>query len=361
MSMSRICELETAQGCEKSTVQGLLFPTGDLGPRFVRVTQSEHRPAFDRPHVVPWLFEGLPPHLSSYISCDALVPDATGSTTSTEYHVFFPEQRAVLDLHHVWLHPINQYLNVRAERFILPSWHGNLLALRWDTAKEQYIDILRDELYEAAASVHLFVKNRRENCVLNVRFLVLDPRRLTEGIGTLNVMCCSFIRSFKCWEVEYSGRFLYYVPDWLQKFARYQYARLYPDGSHLSRMFARVPVIRGLLRAFSVEQMEAELWLNATRGGGEASVNYDRNSLTVTRFPVNARDPLEFAYTIVVVDQRDTGHNVHPFNHKISKLTGSPWRGNVLVFKHGKSSKHPIISMQREDVALVDLIVKWYA
>ncbi|KAJ7112793.1 hypothetical protein C8R43DRAFT_961790 [Mycena crocata] len=143
------------------------------------------------------------------------------------------------------------------------------------------------------------------------------------------------------------------------KFSRYQYARLYPDGMRLDTMFVKVPVVCGYDRAHLVQQMEVELWLDGMRGGGEASIDYDRHAYMVTSSPFDGL-ALEFAYTVVVADQREEGHHIYPPNYKVSALAQLPtvWRGNVLVFKHGKSSKHPIISMQREDVALVDLIVR---
>ncbi|KAJ7155915.1 hypothetical protein C8R43DRAFT_1125821 [Mycena crocata] len=137
MSLRRIYRVETAALYkDQSRCQGLLFPTGDIAPRFVRITQSLHKRPFDRPHIAPWLLEGIPRSLPSRV-----------------YHVYYPEQEAIHHFGHHWVHPVNKFLNVRADTFILPSWHGNLVAMKWNVHEQEYVDMEPDDLYSCATAV----------------------------------------------------------------------------------------------------------------------------------------------------------------------------------------------------------------
>ncbi|KAJ7500710.1 hypothetical protein B0H11DRAFT_2225109 [Mycena galericulata] len=152
------------------------------------------------------------------------------------------------------------------------------------------------------------------------------------------------------------------VKDAVYGWKRTQYAWLYPDG-HLKRggLWACVPVVRGHKYAYDVDHMETELWLDATRGHGGPTTDLDRTSHTVHRFPFDEPCDLPHSYTVVVMAQRSSGHGLDPINFNIVSMVPElelPWRGNVLVFKHGKGLRPRIISIQREDIALVDAIVK---
>jgi hypothetical protein len=148
----------------------------------------------------------------------------------------------------------------------------------------------------------------------------------------------------------------------VQPYTRTQYAFLFPDGVYLTHhMWARVPVVHGKDVGYIVDNMETELWLDATRGGSAPMDDLDINSFTVRRFPFDEPCDLEHYYTVVVTDQSTEGPDVYPINLTITKMIpdlGQPWRGNVLVFKHGKSAGNRIISVEREDVSLVAAIVK---
>ncbi|KAJ7652649.1 hypothetical protein DFH06DRAFT_1330750 [Mycena polygramma] len=138
-------------------------------------------------------------------------------------------------------------------------------------------------------------------------------------------------------------------------------AWLFPDTDSNERVWVRVPVVVGLEKVFSAGEMDADVWLSAGRGEMGAAMNYLANCIRVERFPPDEVSPLDHFYSIVVTSQRDTGSSVHPVNYLISSWLPDverKWRGNVLVFKHGKRAGNPIISIAREDEAIVKAILK---
>ncbi|KAJ6475030.1 hypothetical protein C8R47DRAFT_701306, partial [Mycena vitilis] len=145
-------------------------------------------------------------------------------------------------------------------------------------------------------------------------------------------------------------------------FARRQAAWLFPDGNLIGRrLWVRVPVTRGLRRAYRIEQLEFDMWLNCGRSGAVPTTDGEHNTLLVERFPFDEPVDLEFAYWIVVTDQRTWGPNVHPVNALINGLVPGlalPWRGNVLVFKRGKGKGHPVINISDNETTFVEAIIK---
>ncbi|KAJ6482088.1 hypothetical protein C8R47DRAFT_1218073 [Mycena vitilis] len=145
-------------------------------------------------------------------------------------------------------------------------------------------------------------------------------------------------------------------------FARKQAAWLFPDGDLIGRrLWIRVPVSRGLQRAYRIEELEFDMWLNCGRSGAVPTTDGDHNTLLVKRFPFDEPIDLEYAYWIVVADQRTWGPNVHPVNTLINRLVpglGQPWRGNVLVFKRGKGKTHPIVNITDSETTFVEAIIK---
>ncbi|KAJ7444392.1 hypothetical protein B0H11DRAFT_2250079 [Mycena galericulata] len=137
--------------------------------------------------------------------------------------------------------------------------------------------------------------------------------------------------------------------------------RRFPDGDIVRRrVWIGVPVVRGVKTAVCVEEMETEMWIDCARGGSSTAVDYGARSITVKRFPFDSTRDLKYAFTIVVSTQRNEGPNVYPENELINRMVPDlprPWRGNVLVFKHGITSKRRIIHISESDGYFVEVLL----
>ncbi|KAJ6604141.1 hypothetical protein DFH09DRAFT_1067899 [Mycena vulgaris] len=152
-----------------------------------------------------------------------------------------------------------------------------------------------------------------------------------------------------------------YIRDIRPPFEKTQKAWLYPDGDVMhNRVWVDVPVKRGARKAFTVDDMETEMWMDCGRGAGDPVSDFTDYSVHVTRFPTTSPVDLRYTYSIVVASQRTSGGLVHAVNDYITNLVpglDSPWRGNVLVFKHGVRDGHPIINITESSGELVDAIL----
>ncbi|KAJ7214777.1 hypothetical protein C8J57DRAFT_1732641 [Mycena rebaudengoi] len=147
----------------------------------------------------------------------------------------------------------------------------------------------------------------------------------------------------------------------LKPHRRTHWGWVFPDGDGNARSWARVPVIAGLDKAHTTDDLETELWISCGRDGGVASYDLDRNTVKVDRFPFDEPRPLPNAFSLIISSQHVAGPNVQPINRLICRLIPDlpvPWRGNVLVIKHGATKNKPFINLTREDTALVEAIVK---
>ncbi|KAJ6590745.1 hypothetical protein B0H10DRAFT_2197629 [Mycena sp. CBHHK59/15] len=144
-------------------------------------------------------------------------------------------------------------------------------------------------------------------------------------------------------------------------FPRVQTAWMFPDGTDIGcRIWVRVPVTLGHTRAYSIEDMESDMWIDCGRGADGPSSDMISRSIKILRFPFDEPRDLVHPFTIVVASQRRTGADVYPPNQLINQLVPEltePWLGNVLVFKHGKSKRQPIINISDRDSSLVEIIV----
>ncbi|KAJ7276038.1 hypothetical protein C8J57DRAFT_1505341 [Mycena rebaudengoi] len=144
-------------------------------------------------------------------------------------------------------------------------------------------------------------------------------------------------------------------------FLRAQSAFLYSDGNHVhDRVWVRMPVIRGIRFATNAAEMEMARFLDCYRGGNGPVIDLDRTSITIDHFPFDEPTDLPNSYTIVVSPQRSSGPDIYPVNGFITHLVPGrvePWRGNILVFKHGLTKTKCIISMSEGDAALVQCIL----
>ncbi|KAJ7033484.1 hypothetical protein C8F04DRAFT_1184176 [Mycena alexandri] len=138
-------------------------------------------------------------------------------------------------------------------------------------------------------------------------------------------------------------------------------AILIPDGLNLEKwVWVRVPLLFDLRRANHVDDVDTEMWFDAGRGGGSATSDLTRRSFHIDRFPTDEPHDLSNSFSIVVSPQHTEGPNVHPINHLINRLVPDlkePWRGNVLVFRHGKTAAKSLINMEEKNFTAIEMIV----
>ncbi|KAJ7724237.1 hypothetical protein B0H16DRAFT_1736840 [Mycena metata] len=138
-------------------------------------------------------------------------------------------------------------------------------------------------------------------------------------------------------------------------------AILIPDGTDLDRWaWVRVPLLFDLRRANCVDDVDTEIWLDACRGSASATSDLTGRSFQINRFPTNEPHDLPHSFTIVVTPQHTEGTNVHPINHHINRLVPDlkePWRGNVLVFRHGKTAAKSIVNMEEKNWTAIEMII----
>ncbi|KAJ7768031.1 hypothetical protein B0H14DRAFT_2632936 [Mycena olivaceomarginata] len=141
-----------------------------------------------------------------------------------------------------------------------------------------------------------------------------------------------------------------------------QTAFLYPDRLRIRRrLWVRVPVAQGRLRAFKANLTEAAMWVDRARGTMTGSSDATMTTFHIDRFPFDKPVELKNAYTFVHAVQSDCGPFVFPNNTTISNLVlglASQWKGNELVFKHGTTAVKGIVNMEERDIALVEVIMK---
>ncbi|KAJ7130148.1 hypothetical protein C8R44DRAFT_871985 [Mycena epipterygia] len=155
-----------------------------------------------------------------------------------------------------------------------------------------------------------------------------------------------------------------YVAD-LVRYTRSQFRRnyaalLYAD-SDTDVQWVRVPGVHQCHGAVTVNDLDYMRWIDCGRSG-EASVDLDTQSRKVDRFPFDEPSDLDHSYTIIVADQSTSGSAVQPLNALVNRWMPeleTPWRGNVLIIKHGVRTRKPrIIGMTPSDTALAKAIVK---
>ncbi|KAJ7831810.1 hypothetical protein B0H13DRAFT_2371262 [Mycena leptocephala] len=138
-------------------------------------------------------------------------------------------------------------------------------------------------------------------------------------------------------------------------------ALLMPDGISITGwVWVRVPLHQGVQRAFDVDEVDTDVWLDAGRGIGRASSDLTNRSFQIDRYPLDEPRDLVYSYTIVVASQHTEGPDVHPINHNIARLVPDldvPWRGNVLVFRHGKSASKVLINVEEKNCTAIEWIV----
>ncbi|KAJ6495818.1 hypothetical protein C8R47DRAFT_1064862 [Mycena vitilis] len=138
-------------------------------------------------------------------------------------------------------------------------------------------------------------------------------------------------------------------------------ALLLPDGRYVDGwVWVRVPVHHGLDRAFDVDEVDTDLWFDACRGTGESTSDLTNRSFQIDRYPLDEPCDLEHSYTVVVASQRTDGPFIYPVNMNLKRLIpdlDTPWRGNVLVFRHGKTSNKVLVNVVEKDLTGIKWIL----
>ncbi|KAJ7451869.1 hypothetical protein B0H11DRAFT_2246292 [Mycena galericulata] len=153
-----------------------------------------------------------------------------------------------------------------------------------------------------------------------------------------------------------------YVKHAYPPFPGRHYAWLVADGAIVKPLiWVPVPVKRGVRRALVVADMETDLWIDCGRGSSGPVAEYDAFTLRVLRFPFDEPKDMPYTYSILVTSQRTSGGVVYAENNYINTLVPErtvPWRGNVLIFRHGITAKRPIINMSEGDTSLIKALLR---
>ncbi|KAJ7090428.1 hypothetical protein B0H15DRAFT_800340 [Mycena belliarum] len=127
-------------------------------------------------------------------------------------------------------------------------------------------------------------------------------------------------------------------------------AWLIPDGLSINQhVVARVPLMPGVRRAQNMDEVDFEMYFDAGRGIGEAADDASERIFRIDRYPLDEPRDLDHSWSIVVAPQDSEGPHSHPVNHYIGALVpelAMPWRGNVLIFRHGRTSKKVIVGVE---------------
>ncbi|KAJ7692072.1 hypothetical protein B0H17DRAFT_1200656 [Mycena rosella] len=180
----------------------------------------------------------------------------------------------------------------------------------------------------------------------------MSNSQITNVLPTMTWGIVNFVRSAVAWAPK--------------PFPRRQWGWLYPDGSSIKkRIWIKVPVIGkrpdGTGLAYSIAHLDTTLWMDCGRESAQPYEDSADLAICIDKFPFDDHDNLDHFFTIIVTSQRTTGPVVHPVNDMINRMVPDlprPWRGNVLVFKHGKRRMHPIINISPEDGTFVAVLIK---
>ncbi|KAJ7432787.1 hypothetical protein B0H11DRAFT_2260133 [Mycena galericulata] len=129
-------------------------------------------------------------------------------------------------------------------------------------------------------------------------------------------------------------------------------AWLFPDGPHITnRLWIKVPLLRGVERATSVDDLDLDLWMDAGRAASAATVDFSGRIYEVNDFPRRVNDPraIRNSFTFVTAPQDISGDEVHPVNDLVNTIAPGlqqPWRGNVIVLMHGLTIEKSIVNIQ---------------
>ncbi|KAJ7266040.1 hypothetical protein C8J57DRAFT_1510990 [Mycena rebaudengoi] len=180
---------------------------------------------------------------------------------------------------------------------------------------------------------------------------VIWPNNMPTLLPVLPARATTFLVEMEWGLINYARHMINIA---IPSYPRLQAAWLFPDGTRVRRrVWVRVPVIRGFKRAASAVEMDTNLFMNSTRSGPRYnSFDIGKSSICIDRFPFDEPVDLVHSFTVIVCPQHVEGVDVHPINHLITELIpdlAHPWRGNVLVFKHGSTASKNIINISEAD------------
>ncbi|KAJ7075048.1 hypothetical protein B0H15DRAFT_956864 [Mycena belliarum] len=138
-------------------------------------------------------------------------------------------------------------------------------------------------------------------------------------------------------------------------------AWLIPDGGQVQkRVWIKVALHEGVRRAQTIDDVDLDMWFDAARGFASPTVDMTGRTIRIDRFPADAPSNLQHSYTFVFTGQNTTGPNVHPVNLAIQKWAPDaerPWRGNVLVFRHGSTPKKVFVNVEDQHWIAVTWVI----
>jgi len=120
-----------------------------------------------------------------------------------------------------------------------------------------------------------------------------------------------------------------------------------------------VPVDYGIDKLLSLDDLATGFWLedghDMTKPPRNNLTDLESYQFTVTHFPTRLPLQLKNAYTFFKAECSFVE------NRLISRhfVMNAPWNGNLLVVKHRLQEMDLIQDMKKEDVKLVNLIIKW--
>ncbi|KAJ6623252.1 hypothetical protein B0H10DRAFT_2010641 [Mycena sp. CBHHK59/15] len=135
-------------------------------------------------------------------------------------------------------------------------------------------------------------------------------------------------------------------------FPSFQYGYFYGTNCD-SRRVVSVPMDYGVLKPASVNDLFTECWVPSFQAPNVHNMSIGR--LTVDSFPPGSTFKMPFVYTLFWVPQDTLPLQPRRNTCPAVLLAGVPWYCNILVVRHG--TRKPIISMDRWDAHLVDIIV----
>ncbi|KAJ7169170.1 hypothetical protein C8R43DRAFT_1121060 [Mycena crocata] len=123
------------------------------------------------------------------------------------------------------------------------------------------------------------------------------------------------------------------------EFAGWTTGLLFPTG-RTGCVLVDVPVRLGLECAMSPLDLDTTWWIAPGQRPSASSIDQEKLSLTVTRWPFDDSVPLRRPYTVFVAPQPQFGEmanqDTHPPNQCVERLVPGlepHWRGNVLVVR----------------------------
>ncbi|KAJ6604854.1 hypothetical protein DFH09DRAFT_1301003 [Mycena vulgaris] len=341
-----------------AAVRGLVFPTGGEEPMWARVGVRDGVTGLDGIDYKPWISAGLPSHLAvvDFMRCTTRVDHTPmGVRLRHSFCLYFADQAGPKGAVGQWSHPVNNIVDHLARDTPKP-WVGNVLAVKCTNGPVGYTDFEHADI-----AVVVRILRSDEWCPESEDAEDLsDEEDAEDGEQPLVasvIMHTTLVPQMEWDKVEFTRAHV----EAAEETSKTILAWLIPDGTHVQdRVWVRVPIHRGVARPTSVDELNTEIWFDAGRGVASPTSDLTGRSYQVDRFPLDAPRDMEHSYTFVVAPQHSTGHNVHAANAAVNRFVPellNPWRGNVLVFRHGKTASKRLVDVDEQSWIAVKLIL----